>query len=392
MLPIQKSKRTALRFPVVGIVLGVLFCWANCITPVLSAPVPDKQPAAKALEPIPFPGGVLDPDRRTAFVSSPKGGIQSIRLEDGKVLWTNDDISAKPWLATSKKLIARGERIVILDALNDGKVLKQCDAPAFPKVETPDRCIVSFNLWDPRVTGETLEAKWFAVANIDRSKGRPFAFEAWTAFNKAVPVGTVQFNLETGKAEVQTDPKPANVTIGLIPEAAKPDQQIPAGLPETLKTVWQQYHKDQNGRITVLGGRLVGVSMAVEQVGTEFTKRALLNSWDLKTGTAAEPVELVKEKALALANIVLTEDRAHAAVVFSTSSVIIYSLSDGKRVAEVVKGVSSPSNAFVDGMRLYSVESAGNRGEQSLRALDLKAGKLVWDHPVQPRNTMPLPP
>jgi hypothetical protein len=376
-------------FCVAGIVLSALCCgeWPR---QALSAPVPDKQPGAKALEPILFPNGVLDPDRRIAFVSSPKGGIQSIKLEDGKVLWTNDDITAKPWLATSKTLIARGEHIVVLD-LTTGKLLKQCDAPAFPKVETPDRCIVSFNLWNPRVSGETLEAKWFAVANIDRSKGRPFAFEAWTAFNKAVPVGTVQFNLDTGKAEVVSDPKPANVAVGLIPDAAKPEHP-PAGLPDELKTVWQQYHKDQNGRITVLDGRLVGVSMVLEKVGTEYTKKAVLNSWDLKTATAAEPVELVKDKALALANIVLTEDRRHAAVVFSMSSATIFSLTDGKRVAEDVKGVPSPWNAYVVGMRLYSVESTGNRGEQSLRALDLTSGKLVWEHAVQPRSTIPLPP
>jgi hypothetical protein len=43
-----------------------------------------------AEQPIPFADGVIDAELRIAFVSSPKGGVQAIRLDDGKVLWTND--------------------------------------------------------------------------------------------------------------------------------------------------------------------------------------------------------------------------------------------------------------------------------------------------------------
>src|SRR5262249_39066428 len=134
------------------------------------------------------------------------------------------------------------------------------------------------NLWGPHVSGDTLEARWYAVAAIDRSKGRPFAFEAWTAFNKAAPIGTVKFNLDTGKAEVQADPKPADLTVGLAPEGARAGHQMPAGLPEKLVAVWQQYYKDQNGRITVLDGCLVGVEMILEKAGAEYNKKVVLNS------------------------------------------------------------------------------------------------------------------
>ena len=68
------------------------------------------QPGAKRAEPIPFPDGVTDSARSTAFVSSPKGGVQAIRLEDGKVLWTNDESLAEPWLVAGDRLSARGER------------------------------------------------------------------------------------------------------------------------------------------------------------------------------------------------------------------------------------------------------------------------------------------
>jgi hypothetical protein len=395
MLPIRKSNQPVLRvLGVVGIVAGVFFCGADGDDPrqARGAPAPDRQPDVKPVGPIPFPDGVTDPERHTAFVSSPKGGIQAIRLEDGEVLWTNDGVTARPWLAAGTRLIARGERLVLLDLRSAGKLLRQCDAPAYPKVTVPDRCTVSFNLWGPHVAGDVLEAKWYAVAAIDRSKGRPFAFAAWTAFNKAVPTGTVKINLDTGRAEVQTDPKTADVTAGLIPEAAKPEQRAPAGLPEKLAAVWQQYHKDQGGRIAVLDGRLVGVSLTVEPAGREYLKKVVLNAWDLKTAAAGEPVELVKDKALAIANVVLTEDRRHAGVVFSTSALTIWSLTDGKPVAREVKGVSSPQNAFVDGMRLYSAEPTGNGGGRALRAIDLKSGKPAWDRPIQPTSTIPLPP
>jgi hypothetical protein len=350
---------------------------------------------AQPVEPIPFADGVLDPELRTTFVSSPKGGVQAIRLEDGKVLWTNDDCAAQPWLAAGDRLIARGDRLVVLDLKNEGKLLRQCDALAYPKVEIPERCTVSFPLWSPRVVGDSLEAKWYAVAAIDRSKGRPFAFQAWTAFNKAAPAGTVKIDLATGKGELQTDPKPADVTEGLIPEAAKPEQRTPAGVPEKLVAVWRQYHKDQNGRIALVGDRLVGVAMVLEPVGQEFTKKVVLNAWDVKTGAAAEPVELVKDKALNIANIMLTADRRHAGVVFSNSALAIYSLTDGKPVAKEVKGVSSPEEAFVEGKRLYYAELSGNRGAETpnvLKALDLESGKVVWERPLKPRSTVPLPP
>jgi hypothetical protein len=356
------------------------------------APAPDEAPDAKPAEPVPFPDGVTDADRRTAFVSSPKGGVQAVRLEDGKVLWSNDDCTARPWLAAGRRLIALGERLAVLDIKNEGRLLRQCDTLAYPKVETPDRCTVAFHLWDPRVTGDTLEARWYAAAEIDRSKGRPFAFQAWTAFNKAAPAGTVKVNLETGRAEVHTDPTAADVTQGLVPEAAKPERRVPAGLPDKLADVWAQYHKDQNGRVAVVGGRLVGVALMVEPVGAEYQKRVVLNAWDLKTGAAAEPVELVKDKALAIANVMLTEDRRHAAVQFSTSALNVYSLTDGKCTAKEVKGVASPENAFVDGTRLFYVESGGAGGEQTLKAIDLEGGKAAWDRPLQPRSATPLAP
>jgi hypothetical protein len=383
MFPIRQRLQTMFVLFVLAGLVGPQQAWA--------APAPDPPSDSKSVGPISFPDGVTDAERRTAFVSSPKGGIQAIRLEDGKALWTNDDVAARPWLVAGSRLVSRGERIVVLD-LGNGKVLRRCDAPTYPKVEVPDRCTVSFNLWNAHVAGDVLEAKWYAVAAIDRSKGRPFNFPGWTGFNKAAPLGTMKVNLATGRCEVQIDAKPADVSAGLIPEAAKPEQRRPAGLSEKLTAVWNEYHKDQQGRITVLGGRLVGVSLTLEKAGQEYSKKVDLHAWDLKTGAAAEPVELVKDKALTIANVMLTGDRRHAGVQFSTSALTLYSLANGKAVARDVKGVSSPTEAFVDDMRLYSVEPAGARGGRTLRALDLKSGKSVWEHAVQPRSTIPLPP
>ena len=205
-------------------------------------------------------------------------------------------------------------------------------------------------------------------------------------------MGTVKVNLGTGRAEVQTNRKRADLTAGLVPKEAQPANRPPAGLPAKLTAAWRQYNKDQGGRIAVVGGRLVGVSLTLERAGAEYLKKVALNAWALKTGKAANAVELVKDKALAIANVLLTADRRHAGVVFSTSALTVFSLADGKAVARGVKEVSSPENAFVDGKRLYSVEPAGRGGGRTLRALDLKSGKAVWDRPLRPRSTVPLPP
>jgi hypothetical protein len=380
------GKRSRSVLVALGVVAGLFLQGAP------GAAATDKEAEAKAARPIPFPDGVIDPERQTAFVSSPKGGIQAVRLKDGKVLWTNDEVAARPWLVAGPRLVARGERVVVLDRHKGGKLLRSCDAPAYPKVQIPERCTVSFNLWDAHVKGDALEAKWYAVALIDRRKGRPFPFQAWTAFNKAAPAGAVTIHLDTGKAEVRTSPKSVDVTGELRPQAARPGQRLPAGLPEKLVAVWQRYYKDQDGRITALDDRLVGVAMNLEKAGAEYLKQVILNSWDRKTGAAAAPVELVTDKALAIANIRLTADRRHAGVQFSTSEVTVYSLADGKPVGGKVKGVSSPEDAFVDGTRLYAVASTGAGGGRVLRAIDLKTGQPAWERPLQPRSTIPLPP
>jgi hypothetical protein len=346
----------------------------------------------EAVVPIPFHDGVLDADTRTAFVSSPKGGIQAIQLSDGKILWTNDSALAQPWLVAGPRLIARGERVLVIDVAT-GKLLRQCDALDLPKPKVPERCTVSFPLWNPRANGDTLQANWYAVAHIDRSKGRPFPFQEWTAFNKAVPTGTVSINLQTGKTTDQTEAKTTDVTAGLIPVAARPDRE-PAGLPKSLVPLWQQYHKDQNGRVTIMGGRLVGVAMILEKRGQEYDKRIVLNAWDLKTGMAAEPVELIKDKALSIANIVLTEDRRHTAVMFGNSALNFYSLSNGKPIAAGVKGISAPDKAYVNGSRLYFTQRARGAGvaEVTLTALDLDSGKFAWERSLKPQTTNVLPP
>jgi hypothetical protein len=373
------------------ILLGLLVLACCLFGSGESAAVVPVNPPEEIARPISFPDGVLDSAHRTAFVSSPKGGIQAIRLEDGKVLWTNDEFQAQPWLVAGERLIARGDRLLVLDLKHEGKV-KPCDALLFPKVTIPDRCTVAFQMWDPRVNDATLEARWYAVANIDRSKGRPFAFEAWTTFNKAVPVGTIKVNLENGRCDVQTDPKPVDVTGPLLPEVARPEQRLAADLPEKLKAVCQQYHKDQNGRITVLDGRLIGVAMLLEKAGAEYRKKVVLNAWDLKTAAAAEPVELLADSAQAIANVGVTGDHRHATVQFNTSALAIYSLADGKRVTGGVVGVLSPEEAFVEGKRLYHERATGKAGDRNLTALDLDSGKLVWERSLKPRSTVPLPP
>jgi hypothetical protein len=355
-----------------------------------------KEPPPKAVEPIPFPDGVLDAERQTAFVSSPKGGIQAIRLKDGEVLWTNDDCQAQPWLVAGNRLIARGDRVFVLDLKNKGKLERKCDEIAYPKVVVPDRCTVAFHLWNPHVIGDMLEANWFGVAYIDRSKGRPFNHQGWTGFNKEAPAGGAVINLANGKVIIAND-KPIDVTAGLIPAASKPESRIPANLSKEMIEIWQRYQKDsdKSGRVTVLGNRLVGVSMTLLKRGNEYDKKIDLNAWDIKTGKAAMPIELAKDSAQKIANIALTQDHRHAAIQFSNSAVNIYSLADGKVLGKELQGVRSLDSAFVEGSLIFFTETKGfgkMQTPQILRALDIGTGKVAWERDIKPRDTRPLPP
>jgi len=205
-----------------------------------------------------------------------------------------------------------------------------------------------------------------------------------------------KINLKTGRAMVQTEVKPADVTGALMPEEAKPGRQVPSALAEKLATVWRQYHKDQNGRITTLNDRLVGIEVVLEKLGQEYQKRVVLNAWELKTGAAVEPVELVKDKALNIANIVLTEDRRHVAVVFNNSTLTIYSLANpGKFLAKDVKGIVSAEQAFIHDKRIYFSQLTGRGAKETpttLKALDLDSGKVAWERDLKARSTFPLAP
>src|SRR5262245_36072177 len=108
MFPIRKGDQPVrLVLGLAGIVAGVFFCGGeDGPRQARGAPSPPGQPDGKAVRPIPFPDGVVGPRRRTAFVSSPRAGIQAIRLEDGKVLWTNDEVAARPWLVAGPRLVA----------------------------------------------------------------------------------------------------------------------------------------------------------------------------------------------------------------------------------------------------------------------------------------------
>jgi hypothetical protein len=136
---------------------------------------------------------------------------------------------------------------------------------------------------------------------------------------------------------------------------------------------------------------MVGISMTLERQGNEFLKRIALSAWDIKTGAAEKPVELVTDKAINIANIVLTEDRRHAGVVFGTSAVAIYTLESGKRVGIDVKGFIAPERAFVNGKRLFHAKQSGGPSHD-LVAVNLETGKVQWERPLKPRSTKPLPP
>jgi hypothetical protein len=359
----------------------------------VAAPLPDQARPDTQAAPLPFPEGLLDPDRRTVFIGTAQGGLQSIRLEDGKVLWANDTIQADPWVQAGNRLIARGERIVVLDIRQDGKLLRQCDAIPYPKLTPPEKCTLSFELSSPRVEGDTLHAGWHSVAAIDRRQGRPFNFEGWTAFNQKAPAGSVKIDLTTGKVDISNDAKAGNPTGG----STDPARQAPA-LPAKLAEIRDQYQAKEAGRIAIIGNRLVGVSLTVVAVAppTTFFKIVTLHSWDIKTGEEAAPVELVRDKATNIADARFTQDRHHVGVVFATARAF-YSLTTGKRV-----GIESPGftiqmdRVFVDGNRAYFTQTKGSGPARAtptvLCGFDLNTGKSAWEQPIKPRNTMPLPP
>jgi hypothetical protein len=340
-----------------------------------SAPAPaDTAPATVAI-----PHGVATPDGKTGFLVGPEGGVEAVNLEDGKTLWAAKG-AVRPLAATDKRFFAEGPgkdkkanglTVLVYDLTADGKQVLESDPVTFP-----DWVVVGGGpgrTWsaDARFEKGNLLLKW--QANSFYYGGAAPPPEVEKAARKSAS-GVAQVNLESGKVE------------------ALDADKFPAGpkLPKELEKV-------QNP--LVVGDKVM--SLAVEQAGQE--QKLVRKAWDLASGKELEPVTLMQGKSLFyLAGGDGKHVAVHQALVKEQLpqgdyAWWVFNLETGKEVIKFPYEEGTTGVSVVGPRAYYVVQTQKPGGfagviTRTLKAVDLKSGKVVWDRAVESTKIIPPPP
>jgi hypothetical protein len=329
-----------------------------------------------------LPWGVVDAAGKTAYIVNAAGAIEAIELESGKALWDTKE-ATKPLAVLDKKLVAQAPekgkanvvRIVVFDTTEKGKKVLESDPVAFPDWVsigmTHGRSFSSSG----RIDKGDLLLSWQARA-FYAGGARPTPEIEERARKNAE--GVARVNLETGKVEALDKDK--------VPAAPGPK------LPKELEKV---------PGATVVGNQVVALS--VEQAGAK--QKLILKRWDVNTGKADDPVTLMEGMSLhhqlaADGGAVLVHQAlVKEALPEGDYAWWVFSLETGKQLAKIPYEQGT-THATVLGERAYYVVQGPNKGgrpnpfEQlrTLKAIDLKTGKAVWEHEIEPvRMLPPLP-
>ena len=307
----------------------------------------------------PFPGGVLDSTGRTAYLAS-EAGIDAVELARGDLVWQSREAHV-PLLVAGDRLyglaLADSNRlgVVGLDLASKAKRVFRAEITDLPRWVTTRSTLTQSFRCQFRQSRNTLLLDWEAES---RPAGSPAKHAA----------GQVQVDLETGSVE----PIPVAVSM---PRAA---DLTPTHL-EKLAIRWQ-------GRA---GGQLLVVAseeLPGSKVG-DRKHRLILRGWDARSGQeTTAPRELLRGSRLVvftdldgarlwLRDAAGTEDRPWSVV----------SSLDGHLIRRV-PFVPGTKQATLLGSRAYCLVVAPARGSleggprraQTLHAVDLEAGKIVW--------------
>jgi hypothetical protein len=349
-----------------------------------AAPAP-KEDASSLL----FPGGVADPVANIAYVTNTAGGIDAISLDKGELLWDTKD-GARPLAVIGKKLAvqvpvagkANEVRIVLLDTAAKGKKLSESDPVTFPDwVSIGGGYGRSFTS-SGRIQKGGLFLKWEARAWY-AGGARPTPEIERQARKNETRVAKV--SLESGKVEM------------LPADKAPAEPQLPK---ELEKVVSQQYWTGSDWLKKPLIAGKVAAALVVTNLGGGKSRMSL-KRWNLASGKEEETVKLMEGKELWPQ---VSEDGhylfVHQALVKEQLppgdyAWWVFDLETGKEVAKLP--YDGPlSNAIVLGQRLYYMASGPRKfapgpsvQPRSIKAVDLKTGKLTWERPIEGVKILP---
>lgn len=358
---------------------------------------------------VPLPCGIADVGGRTGIFVNPSGGLDVIDLPTGDLLWETKE-AQQPILILGQKLYAQSLvtnnslRVLAFDLAERGPCVFQSEPVVFPSwvsiVEMPGR---SFNARWHRERN-LLVLRWEAAAwntagpNLFRLTGKPVTNQAnksrfevaagkienlEKAETRQTASGIVSFNLENGKVE-QTADKP------------KTSEAMPS-LPADAS------------RLTIRWQGLVNKNFTAVSLDPRVDKQVLhLRIWDRVTGKQAAPIELLRGqrpivqttldgRLLCLRDATPSPDQKFRADDRAWQyGWTVVTPENGNLVARLPFEPGTQSVALT-GNRAYFLVTGpiqGNLGRplvrpQTVKALDVKSGKVLWEHAVVGKNCFP---
>lgn len=368
-----------------GLALAALWTGSAWTAPAPESKYPNQIPI--------IPGGVADADGGKGFVANADGGITGLDLETGKTLWESKT-AGRPlavmggwvWVQTRDKDKANVLRIVGLK-LDDGKAAMQSDP-----ITLPD--------WASAEPGRNAGRSFFSHAWMDKKEA--LLMIAWKAdtfyWGGAAPTpqilkaaqrhadGVARVNLISNEVEML--------------ETAKAPSPGP-NASDSLRNAAARNYGDE-GQLTVAAVGDNAVAVDVEPAAGK--QKVVLKRWDLKTEKPLDPIVLteggvfqtvtVPSAGVALvrnAGLPQTAPEADAAWV-------VYSLESGKEAGRFLYE-NGASEVTALGPRAYYVVRGGVKGppfggtiSRTLKAVDLKTGKRLWELPLESERLPPPPP
>ena len=173
-------------------------------------------------------GVIVDPGRRVAYVMNTKGGIDTVELDRGTIVWSTDQ-AAKPLALIGDRLICQVEsktlgselRIAILNAQERGKrlVVNSTKLPSNVKTSIDETLNSSFTNY-ARVRGEDIFMSWkYSFRHVEGTAPPDKRFD-----KKALPTskmklpqitsGTIRIDVSSG---AMSFPKQKEIPVDLAP-------------------------------------------------------------------------------------------------------------------------------------------------------------------------------
>jgi hypothetical protein len=341
-----------------------------------------------------IPGGVVDAAGKTGYVVNADRQLDAVDLESGKTLWTFKQ-ECRPLAAVGDRVLVQAveptkpntARVLLLDA--EGKKVKESDSLVFPDWVIPGPTVRwsgrSFTS-QPRIEKGELWLKWQAHAHY--AGGAAPTPEILKASKKDAD-GVARVNLESGKVEM------------LPADKAPPPPEGPKVSDELKKAAARDVlnGSEMEKKVSLCGDYAVAVD--VEPAGPK--QKVVLKCWELKSGKALDPQTLAEGGPFQTVFV----PSAGVALVRNTTAKpesddaawVVYSLETGKETARFSFDPGT-TEATVVGPRAYYVVQGQPKGPpagaftlpRTLRAVDLKTGKRLWDHPLEGLDNTPPPP